>query len=87
MTEALEFRQRPRPAGGQVGGLALRRAPRRPQATRRPHEMRQARLALGHPGLVDPIAITDEQPSPILDEGGKDGGGGRWKMDNVAGKK
>jgi hypothetical protein len=37
--------------------------------------------------LVDPIAITDEQPSPILDEGGKDGGGGRWKMDNVAGKK
>ena len=53
----------------------------------RPDEMRQARLALGHSGLVDPIAITDEQPSPILDEGGKDGGGGRWKMDNVAGKK
>jgi hypothetical protein len=49
--------------------------------------MRQTRLALGHPGLVDPIAITDEQSSPILDEGGKDGGGGRWKMDNVAGKK
>jgi hypothetical protein len=49
--------------------------------------MRQARLALGPPGLVDTIAITDEQPSPILDEGGKDGGGGRWKMDNVAGKK
>jgi hypothetical protein len=44
-------------------------------------------LALSHPGLVDSIAITDEQPSPILDEGGKDGGGGRGKMDNVAGKK
>ena len=78
MTEALEFRQGPRPTGGQVRRRALRQAPGGPD------EMRQARLALGHPGLVDPIAITDEEPGPLLNEGGK-GGFGAVGMDHIEG--
>ena len=76
MTEALEFRQRPCPTGSEIGGRALRQAPCRPD------EMRQARLALRHPGLVDPVAITDEEPGPILDEGGK-GGFGAVGVDHI----
>src|SRR5262245_16981599 len=65
MTEALEFRQRPGPAGGQVGGRTLRQAPCRSD------EMGQARLALGNPRLVDPITITDEKPCPVVDKRGE----------------
>src|SRR4029450_1587861 len=65
MTEALEFRQRPRPASGQVRGLALRQAPRRPD------KMRQARLPGRDPPSIHPIAITDQDPLPIVDEGGE----------------
>jgi hypothetical protein len=44
--------------------------------------MRQARLALGHPGLVDPIAITDEQPSQFSMRAAKTVvvAGGKWTM-------
>ena len=58
--------------------LALRQAPSCPE------EMRQACLALGHPVLVDPIAITDEEPGPILNEVGK-GSFGALGMDHIEG--
>ena len=78
MTQALEFCQRPSPAGGHVGGRALRQTPRGPD------EMRQARLALGDPGLVDPIAVTDEDASPVVDERGEGFFGASW-MDHGEG--
>src|SRR5262252_300165 len=78
MTEALEFRQSPRAAGSQIRMRALRQAPRCPD------EMRQACLALGHPGLVDPIAITDEEPGPIINQVSK-GSFGALGVDHIEG--
>lgn len=72
-------------------GVPPRPTPRRqpargtnaPLTPSRPDEMRPTRLALGHPGLVDPRAITDAQAGPLLDEGGK-GGFGAVRVDHRA---
>jgi hypothetical protein len=76
MTQALEFGERPYPTGSHVGGRALRQTPCGPD------EMRQAYLALGDPGLIDPIAVTDEDARPVVDERGKGFFGASW-MDHV----
>ena len=62
MTEALQLRQRPGPAGGQGRGRALRHAPRRAA------QVRQAGVPAGDPGVGDPVAVAHQEPLPILDE-------------------
>ena len=68
------------PQGQSAGGQIRRRTLR--QASCRPDEMRQTCLALSHPDLVHPIAITDEQPGPLLNEGGK-GSFGAVRVDHM----
>ena len=63
MTQTLQLRQRPRTTRRQLGVLALRQAPRRPD------EVRQACLPRLHPVLVHAVAVTDQDACPVVDEG------------------
>src|SRR5918912_1586539 len=65
MAEPLQLDKRPGPTGGQLSVLTLRQAPGRAD------QVCQARLSARNPVLIHPVAITDEDTGPVVDEGGK----------------
>src|SRR5215471_9972785 len=72
MTQPLQLGECPRATRCKVRLLALRQAPRRAD------EMGQARLPGLDPTLIHPIAIADQDPLPVVDEGGKGFFGATW---------
>src|SRR4029450_260903 len=76
MAQALQLRQHPRATCRQLSVLALCQAPRRPD------EVRQARLPRLYPVLVHTVAVTDQDPGPIVNQGSKGFFGAAW-MDHV----
>ena len=76
MTETLQLCQCPGPTGRHVWVRPLR------QAAGSPNEMRHARLPGLDPPLIHPIPITDQDPLPVVDEGGE-GFFGAPRMDHI----
>ena len=76
MTETLQLCQGPGPTGRHVWVRPLR------QAAGSPNEMRHARLPGLDPPLIHPIPITDQDPLPVVDEGGE-GFFGAPRMDHI----
>ena len=63
VTQALELGQGALATGSKVRVGALC------QAASPPDEMGQTGLSLGHPGLVNAIAIADQDTLPVINEG------------------
>src|SRR5919205_3243186 len=78
MTETLQLCQGPGATGRHVWVRPLR------QTASRPDEMRHARLPGRDPPLIHPIPITDQDPLPVVDEGGE-GFFGATRMDHIEG--
>src|SRR4029450_10322931 len=78
MAESLQLGKRPSSTGSQLRVLAFRQAPGRAD------EMRQTRLPHLHPVLVHPVAVTDQDPLPVVDEG-SEGFFGATRMDHIEG--
>ena len=76
MTETLQLGQCPGSTGRYVGMRPFRQTPGRPD------EMGHARLPGLDPPLIYAIAITDQEPCPVVDEGGKGFFGATW-MDHI----
>jgi hypothetical protein len=79
MTQALEFGEGASAACSDIWGVSLGQAPSTSD------EMGQTGLALGHPGLIDAIAITDEDAIPVVNEG-QEGRLGTARVDTIEGR-